>query len=107
EFAGYVNAMAPGAPSKGSSGVVELGGSSGGSASVAGIALLTWAAHPSWHNVDVRSRLRFAAQHPYDRNTGNGFGAINAYAAVGGFGGLRIDGPTCETQWTMNTPVWL
>ena len=107
EFAGYVNAAAPGAGSKGSTGVVDLGGSSGGSASVAGIALLTWAAHPTWSNVDVRSRLRFSAQHPYDQNTGNGFGAINAYRAVGGFEGFRIDGETCETQFTINTPVEL
>lgn len=107
EFAGYVQAMAAGAPSKGSAGIVELGGSSGGSASVAGIALLAWAAHPSWRNVDVRTRLRYAGQHPYDRNSDNGYGSIDAYFAAGGFEGLRIDGETCETQWTMNTPVWL
>jgi hypothetical protein len=42
EFDGYAQALAAGAPSKGSARIVELGRSSGGSASVGGIAPLAW-----------------------------------------------------------------
>jgi len=73
--------------------IVSLGGSSGATAVVSGIAALIWSRYPDASRDWVRNRLR-ASGHiaPYHNNT-VGYGVPNAMKAVGGMYAVRTDGP--------------
>jgi hypothetical protein len=99
EFLGYEGTAAAGPTGMYGSGPFTIGGSSSGSAFVAGIATLVRSIHPTMSAREVRGRLRFSADHPYDRGWQTGFGRIDAYVAVGGFWALNIEGPSCRTVY--------
>jgi serine protease len=73
-------------------GVIGIGGSSGATATIAGVLALIWSSHPDWTRDDVRQRL-FASGLPA-RDPNIGFGVPDAYRAVGGFVDLKVKGPT-------------
>lgn len=62
-----------------------IGGTSGASPHVAGVAALIWSQNPSWNKINVRNRLQLTADDlgPYaGRDSQTGFGRVNAYRAV-------------------------
>jgi serine protease len=70
--------------------VVGLGGSSGATATIAGVAAMVWSRYPSWSRDQVRARLE-ASGLGY-RDSQIGYGVPDAYKAVGGFTTLQIGG---------------
>jgi serine protease len=64
--------------------LVSLGGSSGATAAVSGIAALVWSKYPNESNLDIRQRLRGAAHNYPNHNRVVGYGVPNATKAVGG-----------------------
>jgi serine protease len=70
--------------------VVTVGGSSGATAMVSGILALIWAEHPNATREEVVTRL-FQSADFWSHNTGSiGWGVVDAYKAIGGFGSLAI-----------------
>lgn len=72
---------------------VNMGGSSEATAVVSGIAALVWSEYPTWTRDQVRNRLVSS------RTTGG----VDAYAAVGGFTSLHVEGPTSVEPGTAYT----
>lgn len=70
--------------------VITLGGSSGTSALVSGIAALVWSQNPSLTRAQLISRLQSTAK----ISPSLGIGMVDAYAATGGIRSARIVGPT-------------
>lgn len=71
--------------------VLYMRGSSSATAVVAGAAALVWS-HYGGGAADTRQRLIRTAANYYSPRQNTGYGAINAYKAVGGFSGLGIHG---------------
>jgi subtilisin family serine protease len=71
--------------------LITMGGSSGASSVVSGVAALVLSEHPGLSRDQLRNRLVAAG----NRCCGSGVGAglVNAYQAVGGFVGVSISGP--------------
>jgi subtilisin family serine protease len=83
----------------------SLGGSSGASAVVSGIAALVWSKYPNESNLDIRQRLRQAAHNfPY-HNRVVGFGVPNAMKAVGGMYDTSVNGCVGQTDCTQD--LWI
>lgn len=72
--------------------MITLGGSSGASALVSGIAALVWSQNPAMTRDQVRARLQTTAWR--SNLLGNGIGVVNAYAATGGIRSAQINGPS-------------
>ena len=85
--------------------VITLGGSSGASAMVAGIAALVWSQNPAMTRSQVIDRLRDTAW----QSPSLGVRVVNAYVATGGIRTARIIGPsypvTAEQSYTLGTEV--
>jgi subtilisin family serine protease len=62
----------------------SLGGTSGATAAVSGIAALVWSAYPNDSHLDIRQRLREAGHIYPNHNRIVGYGVPNAMEAVGG-----------------------
>ncbi|MGH9152824.1 MAG: S8/S53 family peptidase, partial [Acidimicrobiales bacterium] len=73
--------------------LVNMGGSSEATAVVSGIAALVWSRYPTWTRDQVRNRLLAS------RTTGG----VDAYAAVGGFTSLYVEGPASVEPGTTYT----
>lgn len=70
--------------------VITLGGSSGASALVSGIAALVWSQNPAMTREHLINRLQGTAK----RSGPLGIGIVDAYAATGGIRSARIIGPS-------------
>jgi len=81
--------------------IITMGGSSGASAIVAGVAALVWSEHPELTKDQVRSRLIASGGGCCASDIGNGI--VNAYKAVGGFDSLGISGPTTVDPYASYT----
>lgn len=79
--------------------IVSLGGSSGATAITTGILGLIASRYPFDNRDQIRERL-FRAAHRWSmfKHYQVGWGVVNAYAAVGGFTGLDIVGPSSVAQ---------
>lgn len=81
-----------------------IGGSSGATASISGIAALLWGANPTWRRDDVLAAMRrgsvLTAKDPQ-----MGWGAINAYKALGGLYAVSMAAPG-ETITSSGTYTW-
>lgn len=86
---------------------IRFGGSSNATALTAGVLALIWSEYP-WMNRDqVRERLYSTSSGGIAGKTGAG--RIDAYKAVGGFEGARIDGPPVvrpNQQYTLTALPW-
>jgi len=85
--------------------VITLGGSSGASALVSGIAALVWSQNPTMTRDEVRDRLQATAW----RSGPLGVGVVDAYAATGGIRSARITGPSgvvsANQTFTLQTSI--
>ena len=81
--------------------IITMGGSSGASAVVAGVAALVWSEHPELTKDQVRTRLIASGGGCCASDIGNGI--VNAYKAVGGFNSLSISGPTTVDPYASYT----
>jgi subtilisin family serine protease len=81
--------------------IITMGGSSGASAVVAGVAALVWSEHPELTKDQVRSRLVGSGSGCCASDIGNGI--VNAYKAVGGYNDLSIAGPTTVDPYASYT----
>jgi serine protease len=85
--------------------LVQLGGSSGATAIVSGIAALVWSRYPQASRDWVRQRLRWAGHnYPYHNNT-VGYGVPNAMKAVGGMYDTSVNGCVGQTDCTQD--LWI
>lgn len=83
----------------GESSVVGSGSSSNSAAIVSGVAALVWSRYPHFTRDQVASRLRTSgSRYPYNYSTDQGWGRINALAAVGGMWRIHIAGVTYARQ---------
>ncbi|HEX5871501.1 MAG TPA: S8/S53 family peptidase, partial [Longimicrobium sp.] len=73
--------------------LVDLGGSSGATAVVAGQAALIWAYYPAESNVQIRDRLRRAGHQYPNHDRVKGYGIVNVMRAVGGMYAVNIPPP--------------
>lgn len=77
--------------------LVKFGGSSNASALVAGVAALVWSKNPTLNRDQVRTRLyESTGRGYYDWTSGTGWGRVNAFRAIGGFGSLSISESNSE-----------
>jgi serine protease len=91
EVSAYVNQVTTG---QYTNDVVRLGGSSGTSSLVAGIAAIIWSKYPNLTRNQVREKLRSAGHYYPNRNDTFGYGVVNAFKAVGGLIFVGISGST-------------
>ncbi len=91
EFAAFTNGPTPGLRD---GDLPSLGGSSGSTSIVSGIAALVWSRYPNWTREQVLDRLRQSAHYSSDPDDNIGYGPINAYRAVGGMLEPTIGGPS-------------
>jgi hypothetical protein len=74
--------------------VAAIGGSSGATAVVAGVAAQVWSRYP-WYTVsDLRARLRFSGHLSPNRSGDIGWGVVNAHKALGGMYSASLSGCT-------------
>lgn len=81
EVSFFVNQLAHG---KQTDELTRLGGSSGATAVISGIAALVWSHYPSESNEQIRDRLRRAGHQYPNHDRVRGYGVVDAMRAVGG-----------------------
>lgn len=92
EFAAYVEQSATGATGIWKPNISTIGGSSNATGIMAGMAALTWERYPSMSRTGLVARFRQAGQTGTKRSD-IGYGAVNAFGAVGGLYKVEIEGP--------------
>lgn len=84
--------------------VAAIGGSSGATAVVAGVAAQVWSRYPWLTRDELRDRLRYSGSFYPNRDGDRGWGVVNAHKAVGGMYSASLSGCTktdCEFNYKL------